>query len=135
MKYIRAVGSNLFVCAGWTVLLVVLHCIPGNSIPKSDFFEFKFLDKFLHFAMFGSFIFFWTIYQMNRPTASLSLKGALLRIIIIGVGLGLLLEWIQGSFIPLRSFETGDLLVDAAGLLAVAYLLWKYGARTGLFHQ
>jgi hypothetical protein len=133
IKYVRAAGANLVFCISWTILLVILHCIPGTSLPKADFFDFKFFDKFVHFALFGSFVFFWSIHQMNRPGATMPLRSTLKRIILIGCLMGIVLEWVQGNYIPKRSFELGDLLVDVAGSFTVAYLQNKYGVRLGLF--
>lgn len=132
-RYLKIVGASRYGAIFWTILLVVLHCIPGNSLPQADIFEFLSFDKWVHFGLFAVFVFFWGVYLMNLPVPKQGPSVVLLLISCIAILMGVFLEWVQRNFIPLRAFEVTDMLSDAAGAITAAILLSRYGKRTGLF--
>jgi VanZ family protein len=132
-RYLKIVGSSRYGAIFWTILLVVLHCIPGSSIPKADIFEFLSFDKWVHFSLFAVFVFFWAVNRMNQPAPRQEASAVLILFACIAILMGVFLEWVQRNFIPLRAFEVTDMLSDAAGAITAAILLGVYGKRTGLF--
>lgn len=97
----------------WSVLIVVLLCLPGSDIPKVP--SFKGIDKIAHIGLFAISQYLWMrprIYQRNALFKSMNLKIGL----ILSAG-GIFLEFIQLMFIPNRSFEVNDIAADMIGVL------------------
>lgn len=104
----------------WTLLLLVLCFIPGNEIPD---LKVPFIDKWVHFVLFGIFSFLWlsAFPGIGLPRLLLVLAAAIL--------LGWLVELLQGQLKFLgRNQDNMDTLADSiGGLLGVLLFafLWK----------
>lgn len=91
----------------WTLLILVACIIPGREVPDV---HLPFVDKWVHFLLFGGFSFLWLCTRV-RPVW---FTGIL--VFLAAVLLGYLVELIQGSGITSgRSYDVYDIYADAVG--------------------
>ncbi len=97
------------------IITFVLLVLPGNEFPKSGFFSIKGLDKIVHTGMF--FILNWLFYRPFKASGKSNGQKQkwFLIIAILTIIYGALMEVVQFYFVPFRSFELADILVDALG--------------------
>lgn len=132
LALIRQLGSTLLFPVSWTITLLVLLCLPGNSIPGNGLFSIKHLDKVAHIGLFGGFVLFWGLYAWAKKKRKLTWPYALIGVTFISIILGIAMEYVQLNFIPDRSFDIGDIGADIIGSLLALIILGKFGARLGL---
>ena len=136
MKFIfsllRQLGSTMLFPVIWTITLLVLLCLPGNSIPGKGLFSIKHLDKVAHIGLFGGFVLFWRLYAWTRKKPKSAWPYVLIGITLISFLLGIAMEYVQVNFIPDRNFDIGDIGADTIGSLLALIILGKFGGRLGL---
>ena len=66
MDIVRKLTSSLSIPLGWTVLTIVLLCLPGSAFPGGGFFNIPHLDKVIHVILFGGVTIFWCLYFMQK---------------------------------------------------------------------
>lgn len=100
--------------------------LPGTAFPKGDFFSKIHLDKWLHFIFFAILVTLWCwgLYKSDKGNAS-----SYLLIAIIAASYGVLVEFIQNTFIPYRSFEWKDIIVDSLGALTGFIISLKWSPK------
>ncbi len=106
----------------WALTILFACFVPSSNIPKIDA---PFIDKWVHFIIFGVFSFLWAMLLKKPKFATLFL------IFLISSLFGLAVECIQGSgLVRGRSFEWNDFFADsigsAMGLLLFFALNKKY---------
>lgn len=89
----------------WTAMILYLCFLPGEKIPKDEFLQKIFFDKFVHF------VFYYTLFKFLQFAGWIDKKSS----IIICVVLGLFVEIIQHFYIPNRHFSLGDIAVNILG--------------------
>lgn len=105
------------------IFLLGLFLMPGNRIPSPGIGH---LDKLFHFLVF--FILYSLAFWENAQYRSSStFTRWSIRMAVLSILFGLLIELIQGSALIQRSFELADLLADSAGVLA-GMLMCRYVA-------
>ena len=97
-----------------------LFCLPGSAIPKEDWLDTIWADKWVHIGIFTVLIFLWC--RALEITAIKAFVGA----IIVAVLYGLMVEIVQDRFIPNRSFDLTDLAADFIGSLVGLWLWTRY---------
>lgn len=128
IRFIKKLCRNKRFPTLWTILTIVLLCLPGAAIPGLGLFGIKNLDKFAHIILFGGIVFSWTVYVYSKQQL---LDKALITICLIAVAsvaLGIIMEFIQFYLIPNRQFDTGDIWANLAGsvlALGLAVLMKK----------
>jgi hypothetical protein len=100
------------VAIAWTILIQVLLCLPGSTLPSGGVFDFPQLDKIIHTILFGGFTGFWCYYCYLRRIPASSLKVLFFVIFLLGSINGIALEFIQRDYIPNRSFDQADIIID-----------------------
>ncbi len=94
----------------WTVIVLILSLLPGNSFPKIGF---NFVDLVVHFIMYAlmAFLLYYSLYH------SIQLRGFnfIFGIWIAMVGFGLLIEILQETVAIKRYFSGYDILFNAIG--------------------
>ena len=101
----------------WLILSSIAFCLPGQALPKEDWFGIIQLDKWIHVGLFLVMVFFWCLPFFHKSAIQSSLTKLIIWITIGSFGYGILIEFIQHFFIPNRSFDAGDIAADAAGCL------------------
>ena len=98
----------------WSLLLVFLHAIPGEELPKPhwDILEF---DTLVHFTMFAVLSFSWSV-GLNKQNRFYRLRLRYIPIILLfSLMFGAMLEFMQDAIFVGRYFQLSDLLADYAG--------------------
>lgn len=105
----------LMMFIGYTLLIIVFTCVPGDYLPDNNppaaSLIFHFIEYFILAIFLGIFAFHFTSFRTIRF------------IFIIGIGLGILTEIIQ-IFIAGRCFGVEDIFANIAGLNTAIALLF-----------
>ncbi|HVK49933.1 MAG TPA: VanZ family protein [Pseudobacter sp.] len=109
----------------FTVIILVLLCLPGSSLPDLDGPIIPHFDKYIHFLIFGAFSGLWNIYLLCKNYSPERLYRGYLLVFLAAVLYGAVLEVIQYYFVPDRSFDLGDIAADTAGA-AAAYAAFYF---------
>jgi VanZ family protein len=101
----------------WLLLITILLIIPGSELPKRNWFNQIYLDKWIHIFLFLVLVLLWAIgLGKNYPTFTRDIKR-LFTISLLAIAYGILMEIVQKYFVSNRSFEVKDILADTAGSL------------------
>ncbi len=94
------------------LVIALLSLLPDSSIPHTSLFSFRFVDKIVHFSMYGAFGF--TALLENRCKQRCAAAHFLLLFIILLLSAAI--EVLQATVVETRSAEWLDLLANGAGL-------------------
>lgn len=103
---------------GWFIMVTVLLTLPGSAIPKEDWLDRIWFDKWVHIGLFAgmTFLWCWGYYRLN--TGHKKLLAIFILVAILALLYGIAMEYVQLYFISNRSFDVGDILADGIGCLA-----------------
>jgi VanZ family protein len=104
----------------WAGVILFLSLMPASGLPKNPWFEFFFIDKWVHvfiYALLASLLFY--AWRKNN------LESKSIFILLICVGYGLLMEVLQENFTATRHFELLDAVADAGGALSGIFV-WRF---------
>jgi VanZ family protein len=108
---------KLFLAIGWLLFISVLFFLPGSDLPKDSWFDrIPQFDKLVHAGFFFVLLWFWN-WCLNQ-------RRVVWMLLLIAVGYGLLVEFIQLYFVSGRSFDLLDWAADSAGAVG-STLLWR----------
>ncbi len=125
LRLIRTLSSGPLIPFLWTVITIVLLCLPGSDLPGKGFFRsIDNFDKLVHLVLFGGVVLLWGSWSHLRMPGDRewfrSLVGITLGVIVLGIAM----EYVQLYFIPNRGFDKADISADIAGCLAAfGYLI------------
>ena len=97
------------------IVATVLFCLPGDEFPERKWFEKIFLDKWVHIGLFTVLVLLWSLPVVHKVSMQAKLHRVLVGISIAFILYGVLIEFIQGNFIPHRTFGVDDMVADAIG--------------------
>lgn len=103
---------------GWLFFCTVLFCMPGNALPKTKLVNIPYFDKWVHLLLFALLCFL--LLKAWRPMGGKAIALWLLMII----GYGIAIEFIQLYLVPFRSFDVVDISADSAGSI-IGLLLYN----------
>jgi glycopeptide antibiotics resistance protein len=109
----------------------VLFCLSGEEFPKKSWFDKIYLDKWIHVGLFTGLVLLWSLPLVHRIKANARPRKALMWTAIAFIGYGIVIEVIQGSFIPHRSFDVMDIAADALGC-GLGFFLAKTQSKQNL---
>ncbi len=112
--------SKSFWAIAWTLMIQVLLCLPGSTIPSGGLFNIPNLDKIVHVVLFGTFTALWCYYYYLKGKTPSQLKTIFFLVYLFAVANGIALEFIQRDYIPNRSFDLGDIIADVLAA-SIAY--------------
>ena len=98
-------------------MTTVLLCLPGSSFPREDWLSRLWIDKWVHILLFMVLVILWSR-GLSRQGGKRSLGKVFIYLGLLALIYGLIMELIQGNYIPNRSFDVGDLAADAVGSIA-----------------
>lgn len=107
----------------WLAFITGLSVLPSVPLPKFDLFS---PDKLGHAAAYGLLV--WLILWGWRRAGKPISRGAAAGAAVFATGYGVLMEFVQGAFIPGRFYEYDDMLANAFGAL-VAWGLFAWFLR------
>lgn len=110
------------------VIATILFCIPGKEFPEEHWFAKIFLDKWIHVGLFASLVLLWSLPFIQRSYASAKIHRLFLWIALGFVTYGIAIEFIQGHFIPHRSFGVDDIIADGIGC-GIGFLFARWQAK------
>jgi hypothetical protein len=127
-SFFKKLYSRKLLPVAWTLLTVVLLCLPGSSFAGGEvMFEIPGFDKYVHIILFGCIVLFWGIHYALRLKAVPNWRKVVILLAILSTGLGIVLEFVQLYCIPDRSFDGFDIIADGTGsLVAALFLLFVY---------
>jgi len=117
LKFVARQSTLLAVI--WLIFISFLFFLPGSALPKEDWLDAIYFDKWVHFGFFAVLLFLWRFYF--PPSAK---YHWLLLAVAFAYGLGV--ELIQHYFIINRSFDIGDVAADIAGAFAGIWFWNRY---------
>jgi len=124
---LKKIKPSFFPAIIWFIITTILLTLPGSSFPKNDWLDKIWADKWVHIGLFAIMVFLWCWSMLRIYPASKRLKIIFIRVSIAGLIYGIGMEFVQKYFIPLRSFEVGDIMADAAGcIVGVVYSISRY---------
>ena len=101
---------------GWLMVMNILFVLPGSALPKSNWMTDWHVDKWVHIGLFAVLIFLWCrAFEISA--------GKKLIVIISAIAYGILVEVVQKTWVPNRSFDLYDVAADAAGSL-IGLFVW-----------
>lgn len=119
---IRRVFSYKFFPISFTLFTILLLCLPGSIVPGTGIFSLPNLDKIVHVILFGMNVLFWGWHFASSGKTTPALRWKFISATAVMILLGVIMEYVQLYFIPNRSFDTWDIVADAAG--AVLAGIW-----------
>jgi uncharacterized membrane protein YhaH (DUF805 family) len=127
IRFIKRLCTWKLLPVSWTLLTIILLCLPGSTIPSQGFFATPGIDKVVHVALFGGIVFFWAFNLYFRRLEELKWRKTIFLLTFFSIALGIVLEFLQLYYIPNRSFDGYDIIADSAGALAagIYHLLKK----------
>ena len=107
------------------LLTVYLFTLPGNQIPSIDWMHKLQVDKLVHFSLFFVLVFllYLPFYKKNYPIKTKNIF--LISVVIICIGYGIAVEFIQKYYIPNRSFDLYDIVADTLGSVVAYWFVRK----------
>lgn len=117
MKFTKKLCSWKLLPVSWTLLTIILLCLPGATIPSAGIFAAKGIDKLVHVLLFGGIVFFWAFNLYACRGEKLKWRKTIAILAFLSIALGIVLEFLQLYCIPNRSFDGYDIIADSAGAL------------------
>ena len=111
----------------WFFFSIILLTLPGSSFPKEDWLDKLWFDKWVHIVIFGimTVLFCWGSVKQEKGSKKINRHFILIGILCLICGI--MIEFVQKSWIPNRSFDIGDIIADGAGAAAgVIYSFKRY---------
>ena len=113
----KTLKSAALVAIAWLLFVTILLCTPGSRLPKINWNDKIWLDKWAHIFLFLVLVFLWCRIFW-KSTSTIKNKKIFITITFLSVIYGIAMEVIQHYFIPFRSFDYGDMIADAVGSVA-----------------
>ena len=128
----QSAGPRVFVMPVLvTAVVVTMHCLPGADLNADDWWARWHMGKLLHLIAFGVWGLTWAIAlaKQRRLQQAWQLELGLLGATVI---FGMVLEAIQGAWMPGRIFDLADVIADLAGAACSLGLFSSiFGRRPG----
>jgi VanZ family protein len=112
---------------GWVILSTILFTLPGSSLPTEDWMSKIWIDKWVHIGLFVILTFLLCRGIYKGKTTPEKYKQYFIICGLTGLAYGIIIEFVQKYFVPFRSFELTDILMDGMGsFLGVLYSMRVY---------
>ena len=114
-----------------TAAVVVMHCLPGTELDADDWWARFHVDKLLHLIAFCVLGLTWAIALAKQRRLQ---QGWQLELgLVVGSAIfGMVLEAIQGAWMPGRTFDLADVIADMTGVTCSLGLFFSiFGRRPG----
>ena len=102
----------------WSVFSIILLTLPGSVLPKENWLDKIWADKWAHIILFAILVILWIRTFHEQHPEKNAQKKKILWLALSGIVYGIVMEFVQKYFIPNRSFDVGDIVADAVGCLA-----------------
>jgi VanZ family protein len=95
----------------------ILFFLPGSALPKENWLDQIYFDKWVHIGLFAVLIFLW------RSSFNYKISNYNLILFFTALLYGFMVEVIQLYFISNRSFDLYDVAADMTGSV-LGLLIW-----------
>lgn len=112
------------------ILIALLSLLPSSSLPDSNLFSVRFLDKIIHLSMYLGFVF---VFLAESRCYSSCLRFHL-KLILTVFAMSAMIELLQETVIRTRSAEWLDLLANLMGLIA-GYVIFRIALKLNIIRQ
>lgn len=103
----------------WLVLVHFLLFLPGNSLPQEKIELFPHFDKIVHFGLYFVMVASWALFFNLKPDLTANQKRNWnIILVLLAIGDGIIVEFIQASSLINRDFDWLDALADGIGAIA-----------------
>jgi VanZ family protein len=96
----------------WLIIVTVLLCLPGSALPKENWFDKIWLDKWIHIGLFLVMVYLWCLYVSGYEGKKMRYFRQIATYFFL---YGVAMELVQKYLIPNRSFDLKDILADGLG--------------------
>ncbi len=117
--------KNNLPAIAWALFIGVLCGIPGQDLPKSDWFELLKFDKFVHASLFAILVFLMVSGFKRQTSRIFFLKHASIIALLIAIPYGGILELMQGAFFENRTADIFDFIANTVGCFIGLWLANK----------
>jgi VanZ family protein len=117
-RKLQKTNASLVAALSWLIISTILLILPGAAFPKEDWLDRIWFDKWVHVVMFFIMVILWCMAFRKYNAANSYLKKTFVIVMLLCFVYGIIMEFIQGSFIEYRSFDAGDIAADAVGCVA-----------------
>ena len=132
--YLKHFPSSFFWALLCLIISAVLLTLPGSVLPKEDWLDKIWLDKWIHILLFFVLVIAWCQFGLEKVLQRSSYgqknnlrKKLFLWIAIIALLYGIGMEFVQKYFIKNRSFDIVDVVADGVGCgIGLIYSLRRY---------
>ena len=118
LRFIKRLCTWTLLPVAWTLLTIILLCLPGSAIPSEGVFATDGIDKIVHVMLFGGIVFCWAFNLYFRREQEQKWRKTVLSLTFLSIALGIGLEFLQLYYIPNRSFDGRDIVADSIGAIA-----------------
>ncbi len=113
----KKINTSFFPAIAWFIISTILLCLPGSKLPKIEWLNKIWFDKWVHIIIFAIMVILWCRPIAKKTLPVSALKKNFLFLSLVWLIYGIMMEWVQLKFIPNRSFDKGDILAGAIGCL------------------
>jgi VanZ family protein len=99
-----------YLAISWSLLLIFLSLVSLSSIK--DPIDVPYKDKAVHFVFYFVFVVLWTIWVYKSD-----IFKPIWVVLLIGILLGICIEFCQSNFTNERKFELLDIIANSLGAL------------------
>jgi len=125
MRLVKKLCTWKFIPITWTIITIILLCLPGSAFPSEGVLSTVGLDKVVHAILFGGIVLLGGFNLYYRRNDKPKWQQIIVGLTLFSVGLGIGLEFLQRDYIPNRDFDGYDIVADATGaILAAVYHLF-----------
>jgi hypothetical protein len=104
----------------WTLFILLLCGLPGNTFPDLSFWKLLSFDSLAHAFVFAVFVFLWSVGLTKLQNLSCRKKPIRFKkpyrfALFAGIFYGILIEVLQYYVFIGRDFEVSDIISDTIG--------------------
>jgi VanZ family protein len=106
----------------WAIIVTCLCGTNGNNLPHFEFSSLLRIDKIAHLFLFGTETYLIAI-ATKKHNVSKSNFQIIFPAFIIGAVFGVIIEILQATVFPNRSFDYMDMIANTIGCLLAWFIL------------
>lgn len=106
----------------WAIIVTFLCGTNGNNLPHFEFSSLLRIDKIAHLFLFGTETYLIAI-ASKKSTVSKSNFRIIFPAFAIGAVFGVIIEILQATVFPNRSFDYMDMIANTIGCLLAWFIL------------
>lgn len=109
----------------WFFIVGILTLMPGKDVPDVGWLNFPDFDKIVHIVLFGGLTLLFCLPYLKTGISFRKKRTIFIRISLLMILWGFIIELIQKFFVTGRSFEWLDLLADSVGVFLAFWISSK----------